>query len=242
LLWLLNPRRWRVALCGLGIAGAYAAWRLIVLPPTPGYASLPSSYRLKELLVRPFAALTVPVRTSMVTAWPWLGTALVCASLLLLLRAAWTWRGHRLAIWTASALALSVLASVAPVYSLFDISPALEGSRYLYLPAAGWSILLALLLMPTSSRLNLTLAAVVLIASAAGLRANLTVWNAAGRARDHLLAEVARAREAGCSAVWIQNIPDSIDGAYVFRNGLQDAIAPVVVARSAPPSCWLTVP
>jgi len=159
---------------------------------------------------------------------------------LLLLRAAWSWRGHRHAMWTASALALSVLASVAPVYSLFDVSPALEGARYLYLPAVAWSILLASVLMPTNSRLNLVLVAVVLIASVTGLRTNLTVWNAAGRTRDDLLAQVARAREAGCAAVWIRNVPDSINGAYVFRNGLQDAVAPVVVAQSAPPACWLT--
>jgi hypothetical protein len=242
LLWLFNPRRWRIALCGLGVVAAYATWRVLALPPAAGYASAPSLYKLKELLVRPFAALTVPVRTSVVTAWPWLGTALVCGLLLLFLRAAWLWRGQRHEIWTAVALALSVLASVAPVYSLFDVSPALQGARYLYLPAAAWSVFIASLLMPTRSRLNVLLAVLLVIASAAGLRVNLKAWNTAARTRDDLLAQVARARQSGCTAVWVRNVPDSIDGAYVFRNGLQDAVAPVIVAQSAPPSCWLTWP
>jgi hypothetical protein len=240
LLWLFNPRRWRVALCGVGVVVVYAVWRLIALPPAPGYTSAPSSYKLKELLVRPFAALTVPVRTSMVTEWPWLGTALVCALLVLFLRAAWVWRGRRHEIWAASALALSVLVSVAPVYSLFDVSPTLQGARYLYLPAAAWSILVAALLMATNSRLNLVLAAAIVMTSAAGVRANLMPWSTAARVRDDLLANIDRARQAGCTAVWVRNVPDSVDGAYVFRNGLADAIAPVVLTQSAAPSC--TVP
>jgi hypothetical protein len=166
----------------------------------------------------------------------------VCGLLLLFLRAAWSWRGHRHEVWTASALALSVLVSVAPVYSLFDVSPSLQGARYLYLPAAAWSVFIASLLMPTRSRLNVLLAVLLLIASTAGLRVNLRAWNAAARTRDDLLAQVVRARQSGCTAVWVRNVPDSVDGAYVFRNGLQEAVAPVLVAQSAPPSCWLTWP
>ncbi len=157
LAWLSDRRRWRAAAAGLGMVATYAAWRLVTIPPTGGYASAPSSYKLKELLVRPFAALTVPVKTSDLNAWPWLGPALVCALAALLVRATWLWRGDRARVWRASALALSVLVSVAPVYSLFDVSPTLEGARYLYLPAAAWSILIAALLMPHRSRLNLAL-------------------------------------------------------------------------------------
>ena len=242
LLWLFNRRRWRVALFGMGVVAAYATWRLLLLPPAAGYASAPSTYKLKELLVRPFAALTVPVKTSVVAEWPSLGTALVCALVLLLLRAAWVWRGHREQIWAGSALALAVLVSVAPVYSFFDVSPTLQGARYLYLPAAAWSIFIAVLLMSTGSRLNLAFAAAVLGVSVIGLRANLAPWTTAARMRDDLLATIVRAREAGCTAVWVRNVPDSLQGAYVFRNGLADAIAPVVLTPSAPPSCWVTAP
>jgi hypothetical protein len=242
LLWLFNPRRWRVALYGLGVVVVYAAWRLLALPPASGYASAPSSYKLKELLVRPFAALTVPLRASMVTEWPWLGTALVCTLLVLFLRAAWVWRGRRHEIWTAVALALSVLVSVAPVYSLFDVSPTLQGARYLYLPSVAWSIFMAALLTATNSRLNLVLAAVIVMTSAAGARANLVAWSNAAHVRDGLLANVERARQSGCTEVWVRNVPDSMDGAYVFRNGLADAIAPVVLTQSAPPACTVAGP
>jgi hypothetical protein len=242
LVWLSNRRRWRVAAVGLVVVAIYAAWRLVAVPPSAGYASAPSSYKLKELLVRPFAALTVPVKTSALNAWPWLGTALVCAFLLLIVRAAWVWRGDRARIWTGSALALWVLVSVAPVYSMFDVSPTLEGARYLYLPAAAWSVLIAALLMPDRSRLNLVLVGMALAASVAGLRANLMPWTTAAGMRDDLLATVDRARQAGCTTVWIRNVPDSVRGAYIFRNGLAEAVAPTVVTSSAPPQCWVTAP
>jgi hypothetical protein len=60
--------------------------------------------------------------------------------------------------------------------------------------------------------------------------------------RDDLLATVNRARQAGCTTVWIRNVPDSVHGAYIFRNGLVEAIAPMVVTSSAPPECWVTAP
>ena len=125
---------------------------------------------------------------------------------------------------------------------LFDVSPTLQGARYLYLPTAAWSIFVAAVLMTTNSRLNLVLAAAIVMSSAAGMRGNLMAWRTAAHLRDDLLATVDRARQAGCTAVWVRSVPDAVDGAYVFRNGLADAIAPVVLTQSAPPSCTVAGP
>jgi hypothetical protein len=119
LMLLSNRQRWRVAVGALGVAGAYAVWRIATRPLTEGYAAAPSSYMLKELLVRPFATLTVPFHAARLTEWRWLGTLLVGGLALLIVRAAWAWRGSRRRIWMACALALWVFVSVAPVYSMF---------------------------------------------------------------------------------------------------------------------------
>jgi len=241
LMWLSNRQRWRVAAAALAVAGAYAVWRIATVPLTEGYAAAPSLYTLKELLVRPFATLTVPFHTARLITWPWLGTLLVGGMAALIVRAAWAWRGSRRQIWMASALALWVVVSVAPVYSMFDVSGTLEGSRYVYLPAAGWSMFIAALLMPVRWRRELGLVAAVCAIGLIGVRMNFVAWTSAARMRDDVLAAAARAKAAGCTVIWIPNVPDSVHGAYVFRNGLAEAVAPVAISSTAPPDCWITV-
>ena len=241
LMWLSNRQRWRVAAAALAVAGAYAVWRIATVPLTEGYAAAPSLYTLKELLVRPFATLTVPFHTARLITWPWLGTLLVGGMAVLIVRAAWAWRGSRRQIWMASALALWVVVSVAPVYSMFDVSGTLEGSRYVYLPAAGWSMFIAALLMPVRWRRELGLVAAVCAIGLIGVRMNFVAWTSAARMRDDVLAAAARAKAAGCTVIWIRNVPDSVHGAYVFRNGLAEAVAPVAISPTAPPDCWITV-
>src|SRR4051812_3987024 len=242
LIWLSNRRRWRTAAAGLAIAGVYAAWRLATRPLAEGYAAAPSSYALKELLVRPFGTLAVPFSGAHVSHRPMLGVLLVCGLALLIARAAWRWRGRRGQLLVAAALVLWVIVSVAPVYSMFDVSGTLQGSRYVYLAAAGWSILLAALLITGNSRLDLALVAVVFAVGVIGVRVNLAPWTRAAQMRDAVLAAVERARGGGCTAVWIRNVPDSVQGAYIFRNGLPEAIAPTTITPAAAPQCWISVP
>jgi len=242
LMWLSNRQRWRVAAAALAVAGAYAVWRIATVPLTEGYAAPPSLYTLKELLVRPFATLTVPFQTARLIKWPWLGTLLVGGMAMLIVRAAWARRGSRRQIWMASALVLWVAVGVAPVYSMFDVSGTLEGSRYVYLPAAGWSMFIAALLMPVWSRRGLGLAAAVCVIGLVGIRMNVVAWTSAARMRDEVLSAAARAKAAGCTTIWISNVPDSADGAYVFRNGLAEAVAPAAISPTAPPDCWITMP
>jgi hypothetical protein len=71
---------------------------------------------------------------------------------------------------------------------------------------------------------------------------NFVAWTSAARMRDEVLSAAARANAAGCTVIWIRNVPDSAHGAYVFRNGLAEAVAPVAISSTAPPDCWITVP
>jgi len=239
---LAIPKRWRIWLIGLMIAGAYAIWHVMVVPVAQGYAAAPSRYSLKELIVRPFATLAVPFRSATLAHRPWLGALAVALLAALIVRAAVVWRGDRRALWTAAACVAWVLAAMAPVYSMFDISGTLEGSRYAYLPAAGWSVLLAAMMLATAARANLVLVAAACAIGVAGVRTNLGPWTLAAEARDRVIAAVDRARASGCAAVWVEHAPESIEGAYVFRNGLAEATAPVSLSPDAPPACRVTVP
>lgn len=242
LMWLSNRSRWRTAAAALGVASAYAVWRIATRPIAEGFAAAPTSYKLKELLVRPYGTLAVPFRGAQLTEWPWLGVLLVGGLAVLLVRAAWHWRGSRRRLLVAGALGLWVLVSIAPVYSMFDVSGTLQGSRYVYLAAAGWSILMATLLLPARSRLDLFLVVAACGIGVIGVRLNLVPWTRAAAMRDEVLSAVERARASGCNDVWIRNVPDSVQGAYVFRNGLAEAIAPTTMSTAAPPSCWISVP
>jgi hypothetical protein len=242
LMWLSDRARWRTAAAALGVAGAYALWRIATRPLAEGFAAAPTSYKLKELLVRPYGTLAVPFRGAQLTEWPWLGILLVGGLAVLLVRAAWLWRGRRRRILMAGALALWVIVSIAPVYSMFDVSGTLQGSRYVYLATAGWSILMAALLLPARSRLDLFLVMAACGIGAIGVRLNLVPWTRAAAMRDEVLSAVERASTSGCHEVWIRNVPDSVQGAYVFRNGLPEAIAPIAVSSTAPPQCWISVP
>jgi hypothetical protein len=242
LMWLSNRTRWRTAAAALGVAGAYALWRTATRPLAEGFAAAPTSYKLKELLVRPYGTLAVPFRGAQLAEWPWLGILLVGGLAVLLVRAAWHWRGWRRRIFMAGALALWVIVSIAPVYSMFDVSGTLQGSRYVYLATAGWSILMAALLLPARSRLDMFLVIAACGIGVFGVRLNLVPWTRAAAMRDEVLSAVERASASGCKEVWIRNVPDSVQGAYVFRNGLPEAIAPIAVSPAAPSQCWISVP
>jgi hypothetical protein len=139
----------------------------------------------------------------------------------------------------ACAFVIWVFFSVAPVYSMVDISSTLQGSRYVYLAACGWSILTASLVFAMPRRLNVAIAAGLLLVWTAGARMNARPWTEAAQIRDAVLSAAVRARAAGCTTVWISAPPDSVRGAYVFRNGLAEALAPTALGESAPKTCWL---
>lgn len=111
-----------------------------------------------------------------------------------------------------------------PVLSL-DVSLVMvEGERFLYLPSAFLLLTVAALLVRLVPRLRPrvyvagTIAALYILS----LRHALRAWNEAGSLAGTLLPEVAAARARG--PLTLLNMPDCVRGAYVFRNGLSDAL------------------
>jgi len=124
--------------------------------------------------------------------------------------------------------------------TFFFISPQLEGSRYLCLAECGWALLAADLIVAVTGRLpwrslafGCALASAVLV-SVLSVAREVGVWTRAADLRDRVLAD-ARAAIArqGCVEATFVGVPDSVDGAYVFRNGFQEAMEPVIGSAKA---------
>jgi hypothetical protein len=112
-------------------------------------------------------------------------------------------------IWLAAA---SILMCTIPVLSLLAGSPALAGSRVLYLPSVWFAILLALAVDGVPGRVRYVAAAVVLLFQFAMLQHNLGFWERAS-------SQVKAACATGAPA-----LPDSIDGVPALANGRQECI------------------
>lgn len=205
------------------MAVAFGVWRLQA--GAGSFVVAPTRYLLKEMLATAFGTLALPWTTDELSAAPLL--AIVMASVVAL--AAWlvaraaTRSTPRVA---AFGIAWAILC-IAPVYSLFFVSGTLEGSRYLYLPSAGWAVLLATAssaATPWFGRpMRWTLYAMAAL-WAAGTYGHVGPWRRAAMERDRVLATAATAPVPGCATVAFVDAPDTVSGAYVFRNGLAAAL------------------
>jgi len=223
--------QWRAATGGLVVAGVYAAFRLAVIGAGDGFAILPSGYLLKELVSRPFAALAVPFTGPELLRFPSLGAAVAWLLTGALVLATLRWRTDHAAFGRVARSALWIALCVAPVYSMLFVSADLQGSRYLYLAAAGWSILLASILIDDGAlsrgrRIGgMAATGAVLAVSLVGVRSHLADWVEAARLRDAVLASATdRLHDSTCDVVFFANLPDSVAGAYVFRNGFIESL------------------
>jgi len=138
-----------------------------------------------------------------------------------------------------------ILISVAPVFTWVVIGPNLDQSRYLYLAAPAWSILLAAVASGSTVRRWRTLAAALLVGVIAlnlwATRRQLGAWTRAADARDRVIAAtLTNADVRRCGEIRLDSLPDNVDGAYVFRNGAPQAMAAagnVVVHDEADAAC-----
>jgi hypothetical protein len=136
--------------------------------------------------------------------------------------------------WTtrpALAGAAWILAGILPVLPILAIELDLEASRYLYLPSVGWA---ALLVAAAASveRWRLGHSAVVtslilLIAlDLVGVRLHLSHWIEAADLRNRVeRAALMNPQMTQCTEVTLGHLPDSVRGAYLFRNGAREAFA-----------------
>ena len=108
--------------------------------------------------------------------------------------------------------AIAILICVIPVLSLLAGSPALAGSRVLYLPSVWFAILIALALDGVPARVRYSVAAIALLFHFCALQHNLGFW------------EQASARVKAACATGAPALPDSMNGVPLLANGKPECI------------------
>jgi hypothetical protein len=223
-------RAWPLWAASCLTAAVYVAWRIGLV----GWHldKWPSTTRqgIKRFLTEPFGTLASPWNAVDLTRWPILG--LLSCLLILALVVTFVVRGMRASGDRRLFILLPcVLAAVAPVGRYFFVAADLAGSRYLYLPCVFWVLFLGYLFEAAtvlrSSRRVLWVAATVAILATwtAGTIRHQANWRLAGETRDRVLAAVRdTVRHSPCATVAVDDVPDNLGGAYVFRSGLPDAI------------------
>jgi hypothetical protein len=204
-------------------------------------SSLPHTrMQIKDMLVRPYAALAVPFHDSVS---PWL-SALAAVCLVLLFMATLLPRrdaGERAPAHAAIAAGLCwVLLAALPLLVNFYVGPDLQGSRYAYLPMAGFALALggAVDALQGTPLRWLALATVCGLFSAWLLAwpSQVAPWRAAAAVRDTVLADAQRLAAArGCGSLRLHAAPDNVNGAYVFRVGLPEALRTLTFVPQGPP-------
>ena len=210
LLLLLAPRRWKSMIPFFAAAGAMFLYRFWLFGNIGGYkteAGDPQALSVglvglaKALTLRLWAILFVPINWTVPPGLP-LTVAMVAFVLAML----WLFRGKvasRHIVLTGIAFVL--VAALPPVQQLL-IGADLQKARYVYLPSAGFCLLVAGLV-----RNRLAIAGVILCFQLVALAHNLAIWH-----------DVSLRIEGACTGDNTATPPNSINGVYFFQNGLSE--------------------
>ena len=242
--WHRRLGAWAVS--AVSVAG-YVVWRAAWSPSMAEHLSSLSVDRRewKDLLVRPFEALAVPMRTEAglpVQAYVAGAAVLVLlAALLLAIRASRAEPDRSVQSSQAAALVIGlgwVSLTALPLLAQFYVSPSLQGGRYLYLPAAGFAVLLSAACVGPMKRTAVSWVAFLALIGvyATVLVGERHVWRQAAATRDAVLTQAAGVvRSNGCRSLDLVDAPDSVHGAFVFRQGLAEALSSLDYDRGGIP-------
>jgi hypothetical protein len=250
LCWVTRERVSRDWKMYAAIAVVTALYLTIRLPMGIGgdYLGAPTRYFFKQMIVVAFGTLAAPWRAPSSAVERWQAFIAVGSMVLLLVHAYLTWHRSDGRLQRDVRFALWVLASIAPVYTLFFVGPTLEGSRYLYLASCAWALLLADLIDAAADRLRYrsvvfrAAVSLIVLVFAVSVQREVGVWRQAADLRDRVLADARTAIERSrCAPAAFASVPDSVSGAYVFRNGFPEALGmPLTDLKAAQPGCAFT--
>jgi hypothetical protein len=235
--------RYRLAALSAAVTVIYVAVRLATTDSIGALLQPITGYAMKEVLSRPFAALAMPFHDRVIELWLPAAAMSTIALPLLFTYGASTWHRRPIAARRSLAYCAWILVGVTPLSTMMFVGPDLQGSRYLYLPCVAWSLLLAdtFPLRPSGTRpLEMVLAAALLVSFSIVTRVHLEHWTAAGRVRDQVLTDLAVAVPS-CRRNSPLTVPAHYRGAYVFRNGLSEALQLNGIDATAGPSGSATV-
>ena len=215
----------------LGLLVAYAAARQIVIGTLVGgygaavHLDLAPRRVLTNLVLFPLRTLLPPVGLR----WAVAALVVLCAAVALYL-----WRRARRNAGDDDprpqipvvASGIAFLLSVVPVLNLRLDPHTTEGERLLYLPSALAALCLALLLARVvRRRWLLPVLATVLLPGAVLLHHSTGKWLEAGQIAHGMTRQLLLLRPpSGAGRLVLLNVPESLRGAYIFRNGLPAAL------------------
>lgn len=214
-----------VLLCAI-----FLVWRVWIrtAPPDSIRPEL-TRYVVKEQISRTLGGLAVPLPAD---ASRWIALLFGAAAVLLPVCAALFARQRRPAHLLACIGAVWTLVATAPAVGYLFVTGELEGSRYLYLAAVGWALLLASAWSAaTADHARMRAVggcAIVLLIVLSTLQSRRLVWNwqAAAAERDTILLKArSAASDHECAQLRIRNLPPTYHGAQLFRNGFDEAFA-----------------
>ena len=212
-----------------GIVGAFGVFRIVSAHPADA-AGVLTKYALQRALFTSFGDLAAPWSSDV--AQRFLGIAALHGTVVLVLITLFflvhcskhTARG-------ISAATTWILISIVPVFPFFFIGQDLQGSRYLYLGAIGWSALVALAVTNTMETLRLKVVPITLVMILVGVsvfetRVHIRAWTEAAALRGAVQqAIVSNPLVRQCREVRVKDLPDTTRGAYLFRVGAREALS-----------------
>ena len=224
--------------CSAIVVALYMAVRI-----SAGFASTPpaadiSGYVLKELVSRPFATLGLPFHVELLRSYRWIAYVFAVLWPLLFVLSASQWRSDRAAAIRVLACAAWILVSILPLATMLFIADDLQGSRYLYLGSAAFSIMLLALVSNMDQMVQMLVAISLIALFAVATRSHQSAWIAAAHERDRVLAAF-RDGHIDCAAAQVGGLPDHVQGAYVFRNGFNEAVRRITPPAEAQAPCAL---
>jgi hypothetical protein len=221
----------------IGIVAAYVLIRMAAGFSTAPPADDASGYMLKEILSRPFATLGLPFHHELLRSHRWIPYVFALLWPLLFLLSALQWRTDRATAIRVFSCAAWVLASVLPLATMLFIANDLQGSRYVYLGSVAFSIMVLSLVANLDQSVQMLVAISLIALFAVSTRSHQSAWTDAALERDRVLSAY---RSAGldCDPADVRGLPDHVRGAYVFRNGFNEAVRGV--AANGTPQCVVT--
>jgi hypothetical protein len=212
-----------------GTALAAFVYRWVVLGGIGGYF-VPGTSELQAAHIRPLGVLKVlglrlwsalyfPINWSTQPA-PWLAAvaALYLACLLLLARS----RPRLGLFWFA--LGFIAVAAIPPMHVLL-IGADLQKARLLYLPSAGFAMLIAFAIEGLESRrLQITVAVGALVFNFGALQHNLRYWNEASVQVERACAIIARRAPVSARVLLVPGAPGSVNGVYFLQQNFTECV------------------
>ena len=217
----------------------YVIMRIIYLGNLGGY-SYPEGksflfhgnlyYNLKNLVLRPFGPLFVPLNQSLFSNYIFIKNCILFILAVMIFASPFRKKlNFKLLLFGL----LFILLTVIPVFKILYVSETLEGARFLYLPSLGACLIIAALLKISffkkefvGKTVNLVIPLVVLILFMSAALRNGSSWIKAAEISEKISYQtVDRIQNVKFpKVIYALNLPDNYKGAYIFRNGFSASL------------------